>query len=61
MEQHVDHNVIYGMYSGLALLMDVYRPEKAKWLWGYPRLRERLECAVESGRQTLETERPCGS
>ena len=25
---HVDHDVIYGMYSGLALLMDVYRPVK---------------------------------
>lgn len=24
----VERNVIYGMYSGLALLMDVYRPEK---------------------------------
>jgi acetyl esterase/lipase len=27
-ETRVEHNVIYGMYSGLALLMDVYRPEK---------------------------------
>jgi acetyl esterase/lipase len=26
----VDKNVIYGMYSGLALLMDVYRPIKSK-------------------------------
>ena len=24
----VDSNVVYGMYSGLALLMDVYYPEK---------------------------------
>jgi acetyl esterase/lipase len=24
----VDRNVVFGMYSGLALLMDVYRPEK---------------------------------
>ena len=24
----VDRNVIFGMYSGLALLMDVYYPEK---------------------------------
>jgi hypothetical protein len=24
----VDKNVVYGMYSGLALLMDVYHPEK---------------------------------
>ena len=27
-ETRVDSNVIYGMYSGLALLMDVYYPEK---------------------------------
>jgi acetyl esterase/lipase len=25
---HIDRNVIFGMYSGLALLMDVYRPAK---------------------------------
>lgn len=25
---HVERNVVFGMYSGLALLMDVYRPEK---------------------------------
>lgn len=24
----VEKNVVYGMYSGLALLMDVYRPAK---------------------------------
>ncbi len=27
-QSRVDANVLYGMYSGLALLMDVYRPEK---------------------------------
>jgi acetyl esterase/lipase len=27
---HIDRNVIYGMHSGLALLMDVYRPTKSK-------------------------------
>src|SRR6266850_4569929 len=26
--EHVEKNVVYGMYSGLALLMDVYRPAK---------------------------------
>lgn len=26
---HVDRNVVYGMYSGLGLLMDVYRPAQA--------------------------------
>jgi len=26
---NVERNVVYGMYSGLALLMDVYRPEKS--------------------------------
>jgi len=26
----VEKNVVYGMYSGLALLMDVYRPERSK-------------------------------
>jgi acetyl esterase/lipase len=26
--ENIDRNVIYGMYSGLALLMDVYRPAK---------------------------------
>jgi acetyl esterase/lipase len=25
---HIERNVVFGMYSGLALLMDVYRPEK---------------------------------
>ena len=25
-QARVDKNVVYGMYSGLALLMDVYRP-----------------------------------
>ena len=25
-QARVDRNVVYGMYSGLALLMDVYRP-----------------------------------
>jgi len=28
-QPHVEKNVIYGMYSGLALLMDVHHPEKA--------------------------------
>jgi acetyl esterase/lipase len=28
-QPRVEKNVIYGMYSGLALLMDVHRPEKA--------------------------------
>ena len=27
-EQRVESNVVYGMYSGLALLMDVYHPQK---------------------------------
>src|SRR5829696_8317823 len=27
-QPRVEKNVIYGMYSGLALLMDVHRPEK---------------------------------
>ena len=27
-QARVDRNVVYGMYSGLALLMDVYRPEQ---------------------------------
>ena len=27
-QSHVEKNVVYGMYSGLALLMDVHRPEK---------------------------------
>lgn len=27
-EQHVDRNVVYGMYSGLALLMDIHHPEQ---------------------------------
>ena len=27
-QQRVDKNVVYGMYSGLALLMDVYYPQK---------------------------------
>jgi hypothetical protein len=26
---NVDRNVVYGMYSGLALLLDVHRPEQA--------------------------------
>ena len=26
-EQRVERNVVFGMYSGLALLMDVYHPE----------------------------------
>ena len=28
-DMRVDRNVAYGMYSGLALSMDVYYPEKA--------------------------------
>ena len=27
-QARVEQNVVYGMYSGLALLMDVYRPER---------------------------------
>src|SRR2546423_906284 len=27
-EPRIDRNVVYGMYSGLALLMDVYYPQK---------------------------------
>ena len=27
-QSHTEKNVVYGMYSGLALLMDVYHPEK---------------------------------
>ena len=26
-EERVERNVVFGMYSGLALLMDVYHPE----------------------------------
>ena len=26
-EERVEHNVVFGMYSGLALLMDIYHPE----------------------------------
>jgi acetyl esterase/lipase len=31
-QQRVDQNVVYGMYSGLALLMDVYVPERPNGL-----------------------------
>lgn len=33
-EVRVEKNVVYGMYSGLALLMDVYYPEKANGYGG---------------------------
>lgn len=38
-QTHVDRNVVYGMYSGLALLMDVHRPAEPNgygliWIWG---------------------------
>jgi hypothetical protein len=26
--EHIETNVVYGMYSGLALLMDVHHPDK---------------------------------
>jgi acetyl esterase/lipase len=31
-QARVERNVVYGMYSGLALLMDVYRPEQSNGL-----------------------------
>ena len=38
-QQRVDRNVVYGMYSGLALLMDVHYPAEPNgygliWIWG---------------------------
>jgi acetyl esterase/lipase len=38
-QERVERNVVYGMYSGLALLMDVYRPAEPNgtgvlWIWG---------------------------
>ena len=54
-EQRIEKNVVYGMYSGLALLMDVYHPEtpngygvifisgsawQARLIYGAPALKE---------------------
>src|SRR5918993_407414 len=54
-QQRVDRNAVYGMYSGLALLMDVHHPEKpngyglifvpgsgwtARTIYGAPALKE---------------------
>ena len=41
-ETHIEKNVIYGMYSGLALLMDIHYPAK-------PNRHGRARCARCAG------------
>ena len=45
-QTRVEKNVIYGRHSGLALLMDVHRPQTAKWPRHHPGPRQRLAGAA---------------